>query len=105
MATVLAFNEDLWQRGGSFLKVQVLRFYENNSEETSFKPWRAEENEYTVILRAALLYLGDIYYSSLGERSAGLTNTADEHAVIDVDAALKELLGHWRLRQDFITRR
>ncbi len=65
---MLAFNEDLWQRGGSFLKVQVLRFYENNSEETSFKPWSAEENEYTVILRAALLYLGDIYYSSLGER-------------------------------------
>ncbi len=45
-----------------------ITFYENNLEETSFKPWRAEENEYTVILRAALLYLGDIYYSSLGER-------------------------------------
>lgn len=68
MATVLAFNEDLWQRGRSFLKVQILSFYENHSEETSFKPWRAEGNEYTIILWAVPLYLGDIYYSSLGER-------------------------------------
>lgn len=52
-------------------------------------------------LGCSLVFRYSIYYSSLGE-SAGLTNTADKLALIDVDAALKAPMGYWKHCKDLI---